>query len=187
LDPRLRRAIAGIRAARPPRAVASRIVAIDGPGGAGKTSLAEWLGRRLDGAPTIHTDDFASWDDQLGWWPRMLTEVLEPLAAGRAAVFMPTSWDGHPRDRVVVEAGELVILEGVASSRAAFRPYLSYSIWVETPSELRLARGLARDGESMRPQWGEWMAVEDRYLEDERPADHADLVLPGDEGLWALP
>ena len=186
MDERLPQAIEGIRAARPLCGASSRMVAIDGPGGAGKTSLAEWLGRRLDGASTIHTDDFASWDDQIGWWPRMLAEVLVPLAADRTAVFMPTSWDGRPRDRIVVQPGELVILEGVTSSRDVFRPYLSYSIWVEAPRELRLARGLARDGEAMRPQWEEWMAVEDRYIEEERPAKRADLVLPGDEDLWTL-
>jgi hypothetical protein len=38
----------------------------------------------------------------------------------------------------------------------------------------------------MRPQWEEWMAVEDRYIEEERPAKRADLVLPGDEDLWTL-
>ena len=161
----------------------TRIVAIDGPGAAGKSSLAAFLARRL-GAEIVHTDDFASWDDPIDWWPRLLEQVLEPLAAGRRARFTPTSWDGLPRADIVVEPAELVILEGVTSSRAAFRPFLAYSIWVETPRELRLARGLERDGESMRAQWEAWMALEDRYIDEERPAERADLVLPGDLDLW---
>ena len=161
----------------------TRIVAIDGPGAAGKSSLAAFLARRL-GAEIVHTDDFASWDDPIDWWPRLLEQVLEPLAAGRRARFTPTSWDGLPRADIVVEPAELVILEGVTSTRAAFRPFLAYSIWVETPRELRLARGLERDGESMRAQWEAWMALEDRYIEEERPAERADLVLPGDLDLW---
>jgi len=184
VDARLRRAEAEIRSARRLDGISTRIVAVDGPGGAGKSSLAEWLAHRLGGVPTIHTDDFASWEDPLGWWPRLLDEVLEPLAAGRAAEFVPTSWDGRPRDRVVVQPADFAILEGVSSLRIAFRPFLSYSIWVETPREVRLARGVARDGESMRGQWDEWMAAEDRYVEDERPAQHADLILPGDADLW---
>ena len=161
----------------------TRIVAIDGPGAAGKSSLAAFLARRL-GAEIVHTDDFASWDDPIDWWPRLLEQVLEPLAAGRRARFTPTSWDGLPRADIVVEPAELVILEGVTSSRAAFRPFLAYSIWVETPRELRLARGLERDGESMRAQWEAWMALEDRYIAEERPSERADLVLPGDLDLW---
>ena len=161
----------------------TRIVAIDGPGAAGKSSLAAFLARRL-GAEIVHTDDFASWDDPIDWWPRLLEQVLEPLAAGRRARFTPTSWDGLPRADIVVEPAEVVILEGVTSSRAAFRPFLAYSIWVETPRELRLARGLERDGESMRAQWEAWMALEDRYIDEERPAERADLVLPGDLDLW---
>jgi hypothetical protein len=31
------------------------------------------------------------------------------------------------------------------------------------------------------------MEAEDRYIERERPAEHADCVLPGDEDLWATP
>ena len=186
MDGRLRKTVEEIRAAGRLDGVTTRIVAVDGPGGAGKSSLAEWLARRLGGVPTIQTDDFASWDEPLDWWPRLLDEVLEPLAAGRAAEFVPTSWDGRARDPVVVEPADFAILEGVSSSRAAFRPYLAYSIWVETPREVRLARGLARDGESMRARWDEWMAAEDRYVQDERPAEHVNLILPGDADLWVL-
>ena len=46
----------------------TRIVAVDGPGGAGKSSLSEWLAGELD-APIVHTDDFASWDNPTSWWP----------------------------------------------------------------------------------------------------------------------
>jgi uridine kinase len=182
VDLRLHQALTAIRATGP-SAGRSRIVAVDGPGGAGKSTLAASLAGRLD-AETVHTDDFAGWDDPIGWWPRLLEEVLEPLAAGRQASFMPTNWDGRSRTRIAVEPREFVILEGVTSSRAAFRPFLAYSIWIETPRDVRLTRGLARDGQAMRRQWESWMAAEDRYIEEERPAQHADLVLPGDQGLW---
>ncbi|HEU5213167.1 MAG TPA: hypothetical protein VFU10_10390 [Gaiellaceae bacterium] len=74
-----------------PAPFATRIVAVDGLGGAGKTTLAERLAADLD-APVVHTDDFASWDDPVDWWPVLLEQVLEPLAVGQAARFTPTSW-----------------------------------------------------------------------------------------------
>lgn len=81
---------------------------------------------------------------------------------------------------MVVETGGTVIVEGVTASRVAFRPYLAFSIWIETPRDVRLQRGLARDGgASTLEQWRAWMAAEDEYVARERPAEHADVVLPG--------
>jgi uridine kinase len=183
LDARLRHIVDAVRVAEPPPGVSTRIVAVDGPGGAGKSSLADWLAERLD-AQVIRTDDFASWENPVDWWPGLLELALEPLAAGKPARYQPTSWGGDERELLVIEPTGIVILEGVTASREAFRPYLAYSIWIETPRELRLRRGLERDGEHMRPYWEEWTAGEDRYIERERPAEHADLVLRGDEDLW---
>ena len=76
---------------------------------------------------------------------------------------------------------EFVILEGVSASREAFQPFLTYSIWVDAPRDLRLRRGLERDGEEARAQWEEWMAEEDRYVERERPQQRADLLLGHDQ------
>src|SRR4051812_18711178 len=61
------------------------LIAIDGRGGAGKSTLARKLALRLDGAAIVPTDDFAAWHDPLEWWPRMLVEVIEPLSNGRPA------------------------------------------------------------------------------------------------------
>jgi uridine kinase len=182
LDPVLR-LLDEVRSAQPPAGVRTRIVAIDGPGGSGKSTLAAWLAPRLE-ATVIHTDDFAAWDDPLDWWPRLLELALQPLAAGRRARFEPTRWGGVGREPIVMEPSGTVILEGVTASRQAFRPYLAFSIWVETPRELRLQRGLERDGDAALQAWTEWMEAEDRYIENERPAERADLVIPGDGDLW---
>jgi uridine kinase len=170
-----------IRASRAPEGVATRIVAVDGLGGAGKSTLARRLAAGLR-APVVQTDDFASWDDPVDWWPAVVELALEPLAAGRPATYTPTSWRGEERAPVVVEPAPFVVLEGVTASREAFRPYLAYSIWVEAPRELRLARGLERDGDEARVQWERWMAAEDAYVERERPAEHVDRLVRGD--LW---
>lgn len=165
--------------------MSTKVIAVDGLGGAGKSTFAARLAEELAGAQVLQTDDFASWDNPFNWWPRLVKEVLEPLSRNQPARYRRTDW-GNPDHREWGELtpAEFVILEGVSASRKAFRPFLTYSVWIETPRELRLARGLERDGEQARAQWEEWMAEEDDYVRREEPREHADLVLPGEQDLW---
>lgn len=180
----LQRLVDAASQARPPDGVETRLIAIDGPGGAGKSSLAAWLAEKLAATAVIHTDDFASWNNPLDWWPVLLEQALKPLAAGSVARYQPTAWAGEKRAPIVIEPGGTVLLEGVTAARRAFRPYLAYAVWVETDRAVRLQRGIDRDGEKARAQWERWMADEDDYIARERPAEHVNVVLRGDQGLW---
>jgi hypothetical protein len=60
-----------VRQKTPPEGMTTRVVAIDGHGGAGKSTLAKRLAKELGGAQIVETDDFASWDNPLNWWPRL--------------------------------------------------------------------------------------------------------------------
>jgi uridine kinase len=179
LDVALRRIDAVIR----PHGVRATIVAIDGLGGSGKSTLAALLAEKL-GAQVIHTDDFASWDNPLEWWPRLREEVLVPLGAGRPARFQRYDWEARElTDWQIVVPDDLVLLEGVSSSRNELAPYLSIAIWVEATAEVRLRRGLERDGRAAEEQWREWMRQEDEWVEAQHPKQQADLVLDG-ESPW---
>jgi uridine kinase len=159
----------------------TRIVAIDGCGGAGKSTLARTLAAALDAAAIVPTDDFASWDDQFEWWPRLLEQIIVPLRRGEIARYQRFDWG----TRQLAEWIELphnparVILEGVAAMRREFEPYLAYRIWVDTPRDVRLRRGVERDGEALRSQWDRWMAAEADYVASDRPMDRADVIVPG--------
>lgn len=174
--------IQAIQTAQTPDGMTTKIIALDGPGGAGKSSLAKQLSQKLGNAPIIHTDDFASWDNPLNWWPRLLEQVLEPLSHNEIARYQRYDW-GTKRlaEWHEIQPFDYLLLEGVSSSREAFRPYLACSIWIETPRKERLRRGLERDGETARSQWEEWMASEDEYIEREHPEQKADLVINGTE------
>jgi uridine kinase len=154
-------------------------VAVDGPGGAGKSTYANQLAAAFGGAPIAHTDDFASWDVPVDWWPRCVAELLEPLARGETARYEVTAWGGAARPAVEIAPAEVVVLEGVTASRREFRRFLTYAIWIETPPETRLARGIERDGEHMRGQWERWMTAEDAYFARNDPLAYADLVVQG--------
>ena len=114
--------VASIRAAPSAPGMVTRVVAVDGHGGAGKSTLAARLADALH-APVVHTDDFASWDDSLGWWPRMIGQVFEPLATGDVARFQRYDWSSRSREEwVEIPPSDCLIVEGVSASRVALQP-----------------------------------------------------------------
>ena len=168
----------------PPRLGGVRLVAVDGPSGAGKTRFALALARQLD-APVVHTDDLLDgWDDQFTFWPRLDSQVLEPLRHGRPATYRRYQWDRREfgGDPVSVEPAPVVLLEGVSSARRQIRPELSLAVFVSAPSDVRLARAVARDGDdslAYRAYLERWRTAEDRHFAEDRTAAHADLVVDG--------
>lgn len=163
-----------------PRAARTRVVAIDGPAGAGKTTLAARLSRLL-AAPTVHMDDlFPGWDG-LAEAPGKLVEwVLAPLAAGRQAVYRRYDWEADAyAERVAVPESDVLIVEGCASGATAAGPYLSLLIWIDAPHDVRMARGIARDGEMFTPHWERWARQENAMFTAERTRERADLLIDG--------
>jgi len=53
-------------------------------------------------------------------------------------------------------------------------------VWVDCPRELRLERGVARDGEAIRSKWEDiWMPGEDEYFKRDRPRESAMFIYDG--------
>jgi len=176
--------IAGRAAGAAPRLGPVRLVGIDGPAGSGKTTLAgavadELVGRGLDAA-VLHLDDlYDGWAGLEGsLWPRLATQVLEPLRRGRPGRYQRYDWDAGAFDGWVdVPVPDVLVLEGCGSARRDAAPFVVLSVWVEAPADLRLARGLARDGEAAREHWVRWMADEAAHFARERTAERADVRL----------
>lgn len=163
-----------------------RLIAVDGPGAAGKSTFAARLAAALGDAPVVHTDDIASHDCPLDWWPMLEAWVLRPLAEGRPGRLWRYDWDARRRtDWVEVPVAPVVVLEGVSSARRAVRDRLSGAIWIETGQAVRRRRAWVRDGPDLSDYWAEWIAAEDAFYADDPIADAADLVVDGapDAGL----
>jgi uridine kinase len=157
-----------------------RLVAVDGPGGAGKSTFARELSEAAGAAPVVHTDDFAAADNPIDWWPRLLEQVIEPLARGEAAHYQRYDWPSETlAEWHTIEPAAIVIIEGVSAGRSEWAAHLSYLIWIETPREERLRRGVERDGIAAVDDWESWMAGEDAHYERDPTRERADVVLDG--------
>ncbi len=171
--------VQAINSASAPEGMATKVIAIDGLGGAGKSTLAARFAKELD-SPIVQTDDFASPDNPLDWWPRLRKQVLEPLSRNKSAHYQRYDWDTQRMaEWHDIEPQAFLIIEGVSASREAFRPYLAFSIWIETPRGERLRRGLQRDGKEAYEQWQQWQRDEDEWVKQEQPHEKADLVISG--------
>lgn len=166
-----------VEAASPDRGFT--LVGIGGRGGAGKSTLAA----RIEGAHVVGTDEF--WDGRGFDLRRLRAEVFEPLLAGRAARYASWVWEARRPGpmREVAPAG-IVVVEGVCALHRLFRDDYDVRVWVEAPAAIRLARGVARDGEAARDTWvNRWMPMEDRYVERDDPISAADIVVDGSRPL----
>jgi uridine kinase len=151
------------------------LVGIGGHGGAGKSTLAALV----PDARVVSTDAF--WNGTSFEIGRIRAEVVEPLVSGTTARFTEWDWDaGRAGAMRSVEPEGLVVIEGVCALHRDLRDAYAVRIWVEAPAELRLERGVERDGEDARATWVErWMPSEDRYVALDRPVECAHLVVDG--------
>jgi uridine kinase len=158
-------------------------IGVDGPAGAGKTTLASRIATAIDRAVVVAIDDFsgpriAEWDIE-----RLHEQLTNPLIQGRPARFQRWDWDrDEGTEWVDVQPATVVIIEGVSATRAEVTVPWALKIWVDTPRELRRARTLHRAGPAMASQWlAHWIPSEEAYIAAQRPQVRADLIVRGDE------
>lgn len=154
-------------------------VGIGGHGASGKTTLANAIAELIPSTQIVPTDQF--FNGQLFELDRLLTDVVQVLNAGRPASYSSWDWQkGCPGDfRSVLPRG-VVILDGVCALDQRFRDFELLRIWVDTPVEVRLVRGIARDGENSRDLWvNKWLPGERAYVERDAPIACAHLVVSG--------
>ncbi len=175
-----------VRAARPLLGPV-KLVAVDGPSGSGKTCFAQQLLAALTGAgmraTVVPTDDFATWDEPVQWWPRLVSGVLEPLRRGRPGGYRRIEWpDGEPvlGAHVTVPVPEVLVLEGVSAARREISDRVSVAVWVEEPDPaLRLERAVRRDGPRTRPHLQRWQEFERSWFAADGTRARADVVVSG--------
>ncbi|AUH39005.1 uridine kinase family protein [Streptomyces sp. CMB-StM0423] len=155
-----------------------RLVAVDGHAGSGKTTFAGRLAAALGGAPVLRLDDIATHREFFGWTARLRRQVLDPLAAGRPAVYDAYDWDARAfTARRTLPPAPVVLVEGVGAGRRELRPHLARLLWMEVPAAAAWARGRERDGPGLAGFWDDWERAERAHFSADPSRPYAGLLV----------
>jgi uridine kinase len=163
----------------------TRVVTIDGPAGAGKSTMAKELSSHLDQAPIVHMDDlYRGWDDALT--PRLRAtlhdQILKPVGLGKRGGYRRWDWNKNlPGEQVTIAPEDFLILEGVGASQRVVRPYATTMVWISIEPSKGLERVLKRDAgivddlETFTSRMLAWQGAEILHFERENTFDAAHL------------
>lgn len=173
---------------KPPKNGKFYIIAVDGRGGAGKTTLTEYLETLLPDFDILNGDEyFEPAENTIAFGAfnevRFEQEVLEPLRNSVTDfVYHPYDWHKKPH----LQDKKLNILLGIIVERSgsfAFNLNYDLKIWVETPAKLALQRGQERDEMPLEQGYRSWKEVwqpqEDAHFKKVKPLETADIVIDG--------
>ena len=170
--------------ARRPTLATARLLAIDGPAGSGKTTLAHRVETALTSAgcraALLSLDDL--YEGWTGLTPaldeRVAAQVIEPLAAGRPARWRAADWAaGGFGDWHDLPLPDVLVLEGCGAGARRHAPYTTLLVWVEAAVTTRTERAVARDGVDVLAHWAAWAEAEERTFRTNDTRARADLRL----------
>ena len=114
-------------------------------------------------------------------WCRLRDEILLPLRANRVARYKRYDWTLDAlAETHEMPPGGTVIVEGVYCTRKELADLYDVRVWIECPRDVRLARGIGRDGDAARERWQlDWLPSEDMYAREHNPMRLAHFVVSG--------
>ncbi len=173
---------------KPPNNTKYYLIAIDGRGGAGKTTFSKYLMSLLPDfsficgdvyfEPVDHPITSGGFNEE-----RFQEDVITPLNNSETTInFRPYIWDSNPHIKDI----PVTITKGVFIDRVySFSFDLNYDlkIWVDTPRDVTITRGIGRSSmpeiEAEKVWQKLWKPLEDSYISKSNPIKLADIVIDG--------
>lgn len=166
-----------------PKVGKTHIIAIDGPAGAGKTTLAMQISQALSSRfslEVVHMDDlYNGWDGALGEnLTGQLSEIIEAQRKLQNYALPHFDWIANkysdPRD---LKPPQILILEGVGSAREIVRNSATTTIWIEVDRNIGIKRVIARDGEDIESHMKQWLVDQEIYFTSDKTRESAQFIL----------
>lgn len=159
------------------------VVLIDGPAGAGKTTLAKEIATAFSSVNVVHMDDlYNGWDNPLNQelYARIERQILRPHIAGDEITHEVFNWHaGTFATNVNLQPKQILIVEGVGSASIPLRGFADLIIYVEISAEAGFERVINRDGQGIFEKLREWQVMEREYFNSEQTKSAANLQING--------
>lgn len=158
------------------------LVCIDGPAGAGKTTLSDALEATLQDVAVVHMDAlYDGWHNALSddLSRRLVTEVRDPFISGAPVRFRRYDWyKGDFADLLDLGTPRLLIVEGVGSAQLAMRIHATVSVFIDVEPAVGRHRVIERDGELSSAHIDAWQAAEGRHFAADGTRRGVDIYIP---------
>ncbi|MBQ4110131.1 MAG: AAA family ATPase [Clostridia bacterium] len=154
------------------------LIAIDGRCGAGKTTLAEKLGKEFS-ANVIHMDDFFLRPEQRTEkrlltpgenidHERFLNEVLIPLSENKSFSYRPFNCKTQSlSEPISIIPSKVTVIEGSYSCHPQLWDFYDLHIFVDTDCKTQLERIEKRNGEEIAKIFkNKWIPLEESYFKE---------------------
>ena len=159
------------------------LISIDGPAGAGKTTLAETLKSDLrlekKSAEIIHMDDlYNGWEDALGTKLGLALGDIASQTSGKEIIHPIYNWAEEKYSRIrSIPTPDVLILDGVGSGHSVIREKVDISIWVEIEPHLGIKRAIDRDGKIIAPYMDGWEKGQAAYFAEHHTRESATFTI----------
>ena len=157
------------------------LLAIDGPAGAGKTTLAAHLESEFSAhstVRTIHMDDlYDGWEGALGGaLTQILGEITSAHLDGKECTVKFFNWQLMKFDREeVITPADYLILEGVGAAQEIVRKAGATTYWLDIDAETGLQRVLARDGAHIEKEMRQWQIQQSIHFAKDQTRENCEI------------
>ncbi|TRZ71802.1 MAG: hypothetical protein D4Q78_05635 [Streptomycetaceae bacterium] len=158
------------------------LIAIDGPAGAGKTTLAEKLLHEYSvgqSVAVIHMDDlYNGWSNPLNTkLTSKLADILRRYSLGLAFEIEIFNWTSMKFDGVQrIQSSDVLIIEGVGAAQKIVRDAGATTFWLDIEPTVGLQRVLARDGLEIALFMHQWQLDQEIHFLSDKTRENAQHI-----------